>query len=119
MWENRITLDRFVYHESARKKIEEFLKEKNLTDECITDLQISSSDGYMSYKIILSDETSFKVFDDGTILEEYIKLPEVDKDKVTTLREGVPRPPLDRIIKEGVISTCNICHSTRSKKKDS
>ena len=70
MWENRIKLDRFVYHDDARKKIQSILDEKGITDECITDLQISADGGYLYYKVTLIDKSTFTVFDNG----ENIKL---------------------------------------------
>jgi hypothetical protein len=65
MWANRITLDRFVYHDDAKKKIQSKLNEKGATDEWITDLHISAGGGYVSYKITLYDNSSFTIFDNG------------------------------------------------------
>lgn len=65
MWANRIILDRYIYHDDARSKIQSKLDELGVTDECITDLHISTDSGYVSYKITLSDGTNFLIFDNG------------------------------------------------------
>jgi hypothetical protein len=68
MWENRIKLERFVYHDDARKKIQNILDEKGVTDECITDLHISADGGYVYYIITLGDNSTFTVFDNGNVI---------------------------------------------------
>ena len=68
MWENRIKLDRFVYHKDARKKIQSILDEKGVTDESITDLHISTDGGYVYYIITLGDNSTFTVFDNGNVI---------------------------------------------------
>lgn len=65
MWMNRITLERFVYHDAARVKIQSKLDEKDATDEWITDLHITTDGGYVYYKVTLSDKSCFTIFDDG------------------------------------------------------
>lgn len=65
MWENRIILDRFVYHNDARSKIQSKLNELGATDDDITDLHISAGSGYVSYKVTLSNGTNFLIFDNG------------------------------------------------------
>ena len=64
MWANRITLD-FIKHDSARSKIKSRLKDMGGSDEWITDLHISCDGGYVYYKVILSNNESFTIFDDG------------------------------------------------------
>lgn len=68
MWANRITLDRFVYHESAREQIHHKLDELGAMDNWITDLHIFTSNGYVGYTVTLGNETSFTVYDDGSML---------------------------------------------------
>ena len=56
MWINRITLD-FIKHEQARTTLEKRLLELCMSDENITDLNISTTDGYVIYKVILRETT--------------------------------------------------------------
>ncbi len=68
MFQNRIILANYVYHDDARIKIQQILDDKGITDQCINELHIFSDNGYIRYKVVLSDKTYFEVFDDGTIL---------------------------------------------------
>ncbi len=68
MWANRITIDYYIKHISARNQIRNFLDNINATDECISNLEISTDSGYVWYKITLFDKTTFTVSDCGTIL---------------------------------------------------
>ena len=68
MWENRITLD-YIKHNDARNKIQEILNNNGLSDECISDLNISTDSGYVIYEIICSNGIVFSVFDDGNLIK--------------------------------------------------
>jgi len=65
MWANRITLD-FIKHDDARAKIKSKLEDMGGSDEWIKDLHISCDGGYVYYKVILSNNEYFTIFDNGT-----------------------------------------------------
>jgi len=69
MWANRITLD-YIQHSNAKESIQEMLDKKGMTDENIKNLTIWHDAGYVMYKIVLSDQTCFSVFDCGVIFDQ-------------------------------------------------
>ena len=69
MWANRITLEDHVKHDAARIAIQKKLKELGCTDECIPKMVIECDGGYLYYEIYLTNDNSFRVFDDGTVFE--------------------------------------------------
>jgi hypothetical protein len=68
-WVNKITLDRYIHHDAARKKLATVMSESNKTEDDIYRLVVTTDAGYVEYKLIYRDETeSPVVFDDGTVV---------------------------------------------------
>lgn len=63
MWMNSITPE-YIQHEAARNVVKNNLSAKG-TDVFIVNLLIHAEGGYIVYKVMLSDHTTFVVSDDG------------------------------------------------------
>lgn len=68
-WVNKITLDRYVHHDAARKKLSEILVSSKHTEDDILKIVITADGGYVHYQLVYRDfSESLIVFDDGNVI---------------------------------------------------